>query len=239
MRTAAPPPQCPGRRPSPCCVQRLGDRERPATGRKASERGGRFSSRGRGFFLSACPHCGDGNGFTQLLTRYCALAAAPLASLAGIAASLHSQPHPLPGGSSTRVHGGRALDLGEGVYGQGRGWRAADRRAERATGRAGLPCSRAQHVPSAVLQSLAVPSSLPVSRRCPSGLRLSQLMPPRWSAQTLRAEPPPPRPRVEGDLGGGRAPLGRGPSVSSRRFPAVVSRGHRGATGSGLLRRHP
>lgn len=34
------------------------------------------------------------------------------------------------------------------------------------------------HWLSAVLQSRAVPSSLPVSRRCPSGLRLSQLMPP-------------------------------------------------------------
>lgn len=175
------------------------------------------------------------------MTRHCALAAAPLASLAGIAASLHAHPHPAPGGFSTRVQGGCALDLGEGVCGQVRGWRAADRRAGRAVGgrgRKGLPCRRAQHVPSAVLQSRAVPSSLPVSRRCPSGLRLSQLMPPRWSAQTLRADPPPPIPRVGRALGGVCAPLGRGPSVSSRRFPAAASRGHRGAFGSGLLRRH-
>jgi hypothetical protein len=65
----------------------------------------------------------------------------------------------------------------------------------RPTGQGGsLPCRSAQHWPSAVLQSRAVPSSLPVSRRCPSGLRLSQLMPPRWSAQTLRADPLPPIP---------------------------------------------
>ena len=141
MRTAAPPPQCPGRRPSPCCIQRLGDRERPATGRKASERGGRFSSRGRGFFLSACPHCCDGNGFTQLLTRHCALAAAPLASLAGIAASLHS--HPFPGGSSARVHGGLGWTWGKGSTGRAEaGERRTGRQSERPAGRVYLVAGR-------------------------------------------------------------------------------------------------
>lgn len=43
---------------------------------------------------------------------------------------------------------------------------------------AAIPWKWPWHWLSAVLQSRAVPSSLPVSRRCPSGLRLSQLMPP-------------------------------------------------------------
>lgn len=40
------------------------------------------------------------------------------------------------------------------------------------------------------------------------------------------------------DLGGGCAPLGRGARVSSPRLPVAASRGHRGAPGPRLLRKH-
>ena len=116
----------------------------------------------------------------------------------------------------------------------------AGKRTERegaGRGQTGLPCRRAQHWPSAVLQSRAVPSSLPVSRRCPSGLRLSQLMPPRWSAQTLRADPPPPIPLVGRGPGAGCAPLGRGaPAPTRQQLPEAAARGHRGAPAPGSCR---
>lgn len=108
-----------------------------------------------------------------------------------------------PGGALPRVPGeGWGLESRKTAWGR----RAdAEGRGEGAGGAARLPCRRAQHRPSAVLQSRAVPSSLPVSRRCPSGLRLSQLIPPRCSAQTLRADPPPPiLPSGGGGRGGSR-----------------------------------
>lgn len=57
--------------------------------------------------------------------------------------------------------------------------RAMPRTQETRRKEAVVPWKWPWHWLSAVLQSRAVPSSLPVSRRCPSGLRLSQLMPPR------------------------------------------------------------
>lgn len=142
-------------------------------------------------FLSATPEMrlkrrdwGNGEGVISHLALGCKRLGHPLSDSHGF-----PQGRRFKGGvsslrSSTADRGGRKSAFPQGRTGE-RGERVASTRA-------GLPCRSAQHRPSTVLQRRAVPSSLPVSRRCPSGLRLSQLMPPRWSAQTLSADPLPP-----------------------------------------------
>ena len=171
----------------------------------------------RGGFLSVCHHCGDGSGFTQVLTGHCALAAAPLASLAGIAASLHAHPHP-PGGlfheSPRWVRaglGGRGLRTGQRLASGGQEGRASGRRT-RPEG------STLQEGAARAVRGAPEPGRAVLAARQQAlsvGAQAEPVDAPAVVGADPQGRPSAPHPAGgRGALGGVCAPLGRGPSVS-------------------------